>query len=109
LASRSFQRRLAEERTTFRRLVRDHRRSIAEALMKNRSTTVTSVAHTVGDAETARALASLQELDRQLSAKLRPRDPGARFRPFLTGAPRSRCRTWDERISPNLDRESDRI
>lgn len=53
LSSRSFQRRLAEERTTFRRLLRDQRRSIAEALMKNRSTTVTSVAHTVGYAETA--------------------------------------------------------
>jgi AraC-like DNA-binding protein len=53
LSSRSFQRRLAEERTTFRRLVREHRCSIAEALMKNRSTTVTSVAHIVGYAETA--------------------------------------------------------
>jgi AraC-like DNA-binding protein len=53
LSSRSFQRRLAEERTTFRRLVRDQRRSIAETLTKNRSTTVTSVAHTVGYAETA--------------------------------------------------------
>jgi len=53
LSSRSFQRRLAEECTTFRRLVRDQRRSIAETLMKNRSTTVTSIAHTVGYAETA--------------------------------------------------------
>jgi AraC-like DNA-binding protein len=53
LPPRSFQRRLAEERTTFRRLVRDQRRSIAESLMKNRSTTVTAVAHTVGYAETA--------------------------------------------------------
>ena len=53
LPPRSFQRRLAEERTSFRRLVRDQRRSIAEALMKNHATTVTSVAHTVGYAETA--------------------------------------------------------
>jgi AraC-like DNA-binding protein len=53
LPPRSFQRRLAEERTTFRRLVREQRRSIAEALMKNRSTTVTAAAHTVGYAETA--------------------------------------------------------
>jgi AraC-like DNA-binding protein len=53
LSCRSFQRRLAEERTTFRHLVRDQRRSIAEALIKNRSTTVTSVAHSVGYAETA--------------------------------------------------------
>jgi AraC-like DNA-binding protein len=53
LSCRSFQRRLAEERTTFRHLVRSQRRSIAEALIKNRSTTVTSVAHTVGYAETA--------------------------------------------------------
>jgi AraC-like DNA-binding protein len=50
---RSFQRRLAEERTSFRRLVRDQRRSIAEALMKDDATTVTAVAHTVGYAETA--------------------------------------------------------
>lgn len=53
LPPRSFQRRLAEERTTFRRLVREQRRSMAEALMRNRSTTVTAVAHTVGYAETA--------------------------------------------------------
>jgi AraC-like DNA-binding protein len=53
LPPRSFQRRLAEERTSFRRLVRDQRRSIAESLIKNRATTVTSVAHTVGYAETA--------------------------------------------------------
>ena len=53
LPPRSFQRRLAEERTSFRRLVRDHRRSIAESLIKNHTTTVTSVAHAVGYAETA--------------------------------------------------------
>jgi AraC-like DNA-binding protein len=53
LPPRSFQRRLAEERTSFRRLVRDHRRSLAEALIKNQTTTVTSIAHTVGYAETA--------------------------------------------------------
>jgi AraC-like DNA-binding protein len=53
LPPRSFQRRLAEERTSFRRLVRDQRRSIAESLIKNRATTVTAVAHTVGYAETA--------------------------------------------------------
>jgi len=53
LSSRSFQRRLAEEKTSFRRLVRDQRRSIAEALMKDDATTVTAVAHTVGYAETA--------------------------------------------------------
>jgi AraC-like DNA-binding protein len=53
LSARSFQRRLAEERTTFRNLVRDHRRTLAESLMKDRSATVTSVAHTVGYAETA--------------------------------------------------------
>ena len=53
LSARSFQRRLAEERTTFRSLVRDHRRTLAESLMKDRSATVTSVAHTVGYAETA--------------------------------------------------------
>jgi AraC-like DNA-binding protein len=53
LTPRSFQRRLAEERTSFRRLVRDHRRSLAEALIKNHSTSVTSVAHSVGYAETA--------------------------------------------------------
>jgi AraC-like DNA-binding protein len=51
LPPRSFQRRLAEERTSFRSLVRDQRRSMAEALMK--TTTVTAVAHTVGYAETA--------------------------------------------------------
>ena len=53
LPPRSFQRRLAEERTSFRRLVRDHRRSLAEALIKNHAGSVTSVAHTVGYAETA--------------------------------------------------------
>jgi AraC-like DNA-binding protein len=53
LPPRSFQRRLAEERTSFRRLVRDQRRSIAESLIKNHTTTVTSVAHTLGYAETA--------------------------------------------------------
>ena len=51
LPPRSFQRRLSEERTSFRSLVRDQRRSMAEALMK--TTTVTAVAHTVGYAETA--------------------------------------------------------
>ena len=53
LPPRSFQRRLAEERTSFRHLVRQHRRSLAEALIKNQATTVTSIAHTVGYAETA--------------------------------------------------------
>jgi AraC-like DNA-binding protein len=53
LPPRSFQRRLAEERTSFRRLVRDHRRTLAEALIRNQATTVTSIAHTVGYAETA--------------------------------------------------------
>ena len=53
LPPRSFQRRLSQERTSFRRLVRDHRRSLAEALIKNHAGTVTSVAHTVGYAETA--------------------------------------------------------
>ena len=53
LPPRSFQRRLSEERTSFRRLVRDQRRSIAESLIKNHTTTVTSVAHTLGYAETA--------------------------------------------------------
>jgi AraC-like DNA-binding protein len=53
LPPRSLQRRLSEERTSFRRLVRDRRRSIAEALMKDDATTVTAVAHTVGYAETA--------------------------------------------------------
>ena len=53
LPPRSFQRRLSEERTSFRRLVRDQRRSLAEALIKNHSITVTAVAHTVGYAETA--------------------------------------------------------
>jgi AraC-like DNA-binding protein len=51
LPPRSFQRRLSEERTSFRSLVREQRRSMAEALMK--TTTVTRVAHTVGYAETA--------------------------------------------------------
>jgi len=53
LSARSFQRRLAEERTTFRTLVRDQRRALAESLMKDRFATVTDVAHTVGYAETA--------------------------------------------------------
>jgi AraC-like DNA-binding protein len=53
LSARSFQRRLAEERTTFRNLVRAHRRTLAESLMKDRSASVTDVAHTVGYAETA--------------------------------------------------------
>jgi AraC-like DNA-binding protein len=53
LSARSFQRRLAEERTSFRRLVRDQRRTLAESLIKDRSATVTAVAHTVGYAETA--------------------------------------------------------
>jgi AraC-like DNA-binding protein len=53
LSARSFQRRLAEERTSFRSLVRDQRRTLAESLMKDRSVTVTDVAHTVGYAETA--------------------------------------------------------
>jgi AraC-like DNA-binding protein len=53
LSARSFQRRLAEERTSFRSLVRDQRRTLAESLMKDRSATVTAVAHTVGYAETA--------------------------------------------------------
>jgi AraC-like DNA-binding protein len=53
LSARSFQRRLAEERTSFRDLVRDQRRTLAESLMKDRSTTVTDVAHTVGYSETA--------------------------------------------------------
>jgi AraC-like DNA-binding protein len=53
LSARSFQRRLAEERTNFRSLVRDQRRTLAESLMKDRSATVTDVAHTVGYAETA--------------------------------------------------------
>jgi AraC-like DNA-binding protein len=53
LPPRSFQRRLSEEHTSFRSLVREHRRSLAEALIKNNATTVTAVAHTVGYAETA--------------------------------------------------------
>jgi AraC-like DNA-binding protein len=53
LSARSFQRRLAEERTSFRALVRDQRRTLAESLMKDRAATVTAVAHTVGYAETA--------------------------------------------------------
>lgn len=53
LSVRSFQRRLAEERTSFRTLVRDQRRTLAESLMKNRSASVTAVAHTVGYSETA--------------------------------------------------------
>ncbi len=53
LSARSFQRRLAEERTSFRSLVRHQRRTLAESLMKDRSATVTAVAHTVGYAETA--------------------------------------------------------
>jgi AraC-like DNA-binding protein len=53
LSARSFQRRLAEERTSFRSLVRDQRRTLAESLIKDRSATVTAVAHTVGYAETA--------------------------------------------------------
>jgi AraC-like DNA-binding protein len=53
LSTRSFQRRLAEERTNFRSLVWDQRRTLAESLMKDRSVTVTAVAHTVGYAETA--------------------------------------------------------
>jgi AraC-like DNA-binding protein len=53
LSARSFQRRLAEERTTFRSLVRDQRRTLAESLMMDPSATVTGVAHTVGYAETA--------------------------------------------------------
>jgi AraC-like DNA-binding protein len=52
-SARSFQRRLAEERTTFRSLVRDQRRTLAESLMKDRSATVTDVAHNVGYSETA--------------------------------------------------------
>jgi AraC-like DNA-binding protein len=53
LSARSFQRRLAEERTSFRSLVRDQRRTLAESLIKDRSATITAVAHTVGYAETA--------------------------------------------------------
>jgi AraC-like DNA-binding protein len=53
LSARSFQRRLAEERTSFRSLVRDQRRTLAESLIKDRSATVTAVAHTLGYAETA--------------------------------------------------------
>jgi AraC-like DNA-binding protein len=53
LSARSFQRRLAEERTSFRSLVRNQRRTLAESLIKDRSATVTAVAHTVGYAETA--------------------------------------------------------
>ena len=53
LSARSFQRRLAEERTSFRSLVRTQRRTLAESLMKDPSATVTAVAHTVGYAETA--------------------------------------------------------
>jgi AraC-like DNA-binding protein len=53
LSARSFQRRLAEERTSFRSLVRDQRRTLAESLIKDRSASITAVAHTVGYAETA--------------------------------------------------------
>ena len=53
LPPRSFQRRLAQEQTSFRHLLRHHRRSLAEALIKNQSGTVTSIAHSVGYAETA--------------------------------------------------------
>jgi AraC-like DNA-binding protein len=53
LSARSFQRRLAEERTSFRNLVRDQRRTLAESLMRDRSATVTDVAHTCGYSETA--------------------------------------------------------
>ena len=53
LSARSFQRRLAEERTSFRNLVRDQRRTLVESLMKDRSATVTDVAHTCGYSETA--------------------------------------------------------
>jgi AraC-like DNA-binding protein len=53
VSARSFQRRLAEEQTTFRSLVREQRQTLAESLMKDRSATITSVAHTVGYAETA--------------------------------------------------------
>jgi len=53
LSARSFQRRLAEEHTSFRSLVREQRQTLAESLMKDRSATITSVAHTVGYAETA--------------------------------------------------------
>jgi AraC-like DNA-binding protein len=53
LSARSFQRRLSEESTTFRDLVRSQRRTLAESLMKDRSATITAVAHTVGYSETA--------------------------------------------------------
>jgi AraC-like DNA-binding protein len=53
LSPRSFQRRLSEERTSFRSLVRHQRRTLAESLMKDHSATVTAVAHTVGYAESA--------------------------------------------------------
>jgi AraC-like DNA-binding protein len=53
LHSLFFERRLAEERTNFRSLVRDQRRTLAESFMKDRSVTVTAVIHTVGYAETA--------------------------------------------------------
>jgi AraC-like DNA-binding protein len=53
LPQRSLQRRLEEEGTSFRSLVRQQRRSIAEALIGNQETSVTAVAHTVGYAETA--------------------------------------------------------
>ena len=71
LPPRSFQRRLAEERTSFRRLVRDQRRSIAESLIKNHTTTVTSVAHTVGYAETAVLSRAFKSLDRHFTKSLR--------------------------------------
>jgi AraC-like DNA-binding protein len=53
LPARSLQRRLAGEGATFRGLVRDHRRGLAEALIGDHATSVTSIAHTVGYAETA--------------------------------------------------------
>jgi len=45
LSARSFQRPLAEKRTSFR--------TLAESLINDRSATVTAVAHTVGYAESA--------------------------------------------------------
>ena len=101
LPPRSFQRRLAEERTSLRRLVRDQRRSIAESLIKNRATTVTSVAHTVGYAETA-VLSELSKAGPAPHREPTPDQPKQHFEDHTDGkgtgrVPQVRKHTWEKK------------
>jgi AraC-like DNA-binding protein len=48
MSPRTLQRRLAEEGTSLRRLVQQHRSHVVDRLLQDRAATITSIAHDVG-------------------------------------------------------------